>query len=82
MLEIVESAQKNYRMRNILLSLLLVITIHATAADIQVYFSPDGGCTEAVVRELGKAKSTVLVQAYSFTSAPIAKALVEAKKRG
>jgi len=63
MLEIVESAQKNYRMRNILLSLLLVITIHATAADIQVYFSPDGGCTEAVVRELGKAKSTVLVQA-------------------
>ena len=82
MLEIVESAQKNYRVRNILLSLLLVITIHATAADIQVYFSPDGGCTEAVVRELGKAKSTVLVQAYSFTSAPIAKALVEAKKRG
>ena len=82
MLEIVESAQKNYRMRNILLSLLLVITIHATAADIQVYFSPDGGCTEAVVRELGKVKSTVLVQAYSFTSAPIAKALVEAKKRG
>jgi len=82
MLEIVESAQKNYRMRNILLSLLLVITIHATAADIQVYFSPNGGCTEAVVRELGKAKSTVLVQAYSFTSAPIAKALVEAKKRG
>jgi phosphatidylserine/phosphatidylglycerophosphate/cardiolipin synthase-like enzyme len=69
-------------MRNLLFSLLLAITIHATAADIQVYFSPDGGCTEAVVRELGKAKSTVLVQAYSFTSAPIAKALVGAKSRG
>jgi phosphatidylserine/phosphatidylglycerophosphate/cardiolipin synthase-like enzyme len=28
------------------------------------------------------ARSNVLVQAYSFTSAPIAKALVDAKKRG
>ena len=42
---------------------------------IEVYFSPKGGCTEAVVKELGNAKTTVLVQAYSFTSAPIAKAL-------
>lgn len=47
-----------------------------------VYFSPKGGCTEAVVDALGKAKQTVLVQAYSFTSAPIAKALVDAHKRG
>ena len=49
---------------------------------IEVYFSPKGGCTEAVVRELRAAKRTVLVQAYSFTSAPIAKALIDAHKRG
>jgi phosphatidylserine/phosphatidylglycerophosphate/cardiolipin synthase-like enzyme len=49
---------------------------------IEVYFSPKGGCTEAVVRELGAARQTILVQAYSFTSAAIAKALVEAHKRG
>jgi phosphatidylserine/phosphatidylglycerophosphate/cardiolipin synthase-like enzyme len=49
---------------------------------IQVYFSPKGGCTEAVVRELNAAKTSVLVQAYSFTSTPIAKALLEAHKRG
>lgn len=48
----------------------------------QVFFSPKGGCTEAVVGALAKAKSTVLVQAYSFTSAPIAKALVDASHRG
>lgn len=48
----------------------------------EVYFSPHGGCTDAVVKELNKAKNTVLVQAYSFTSAPIAKALVDAHKRG
>ena len=48
----------------------------------QVCFSPQGGCTELVVQTLAQAKQTVLVQAYSFTSAPIAKALVAAKKRG
>jgi phosphatidylserine/phosphatidylglycerophosphate/cardiolipin synthase-like enzyme len=54
----------------------------ATDDGLAVYFSPKGGCTEAVVDALGKAKQTVLVQAYSFTSAPIAKALVDAHKRG
>ena len=54
----------------------------AAPASIQVYFSPKGGCTEAVVDALTKAKSTVLVQAYSFTSAPIAKALTDAHRRG
>ncbi len=46
-----------------------------------VYFSPHGGCTEAIVKQLGQAKTSVLVQAYSFTSAPIAKALLDAHKR-
>jgi len=47
-----------------------------------VYFSPNHGATKAVVDALNAAKATVLVQAYSFTSAPIAKALVEARARG
>jgi len=47
-----------------------------------VYFSPKGGCTEAIIKEIDKAKTSILVQAYSFTSAPIAKALLEAYKRG
>ena len=49
---------------------------------VEVCFSPKGGCTEAVVKKLNEAKSSVLVQAYSFTSVPIAKALVDAYKRG
>jgi phosphatidylserine/phosphatidylglycerophosphate/cardiolipin synthase-like enzyme len=47
-----------------------------------VYFSPGGGATDAIVRELGQAKRRVRVQAYSFTSAPIAKAVVDARLRG
>jgi phosphatidylserine/phosphatidylglycerophosphate/cardiolipin synthase-like enzyme len=47
-----------------------------------VCFTPGGNCTEQIVNALGEAKSRILVQAYSFTSAPIAKALLEAHKRG
>jgi phosphatidylserine/phosphatidylglycerophosphate/cardiolipin synthase-like enzyme len=49
---------------------------------VQVYFSPHGGATEAVVEALEHATNSILVQAYSFTSAPIANALVEAYRRG
>jgi len=48
----------------------------------QVAFSPSGGATQLVVDTLAHAQQTILVQAYSFTSAPIAQALVEAEKRG
>lgn len=49
---------------------------------LAVYFSPQGGATEAIVKELDQAKTSILMQAYSFTSAPIAKALVSAHERG
>jgi phosphatidylserine/phosphatidylglycerophosphate/cardiolipin synthase-like enzyme len=54
----------------------------AGGGSIQVHFSPKGGATDAVVRALNGARQRVRVQAYSFTSQPIAKALLEAKKRG
>jgi phosphatidylserine/phosphatidylglycerophosphate/cardiolipin synthase-like enzyme len=49
---------------------------------IDVFFSPNGGATNAIVNEIGKARKEIVVQAYSFTSKPIAKALLDAKKRG
>jgi phosphatidylserine/phosphatidylglycerophosphate/cardiolipin synthase-like enzyme len=49
---------------------------------IEVCFSPQDGCTEKIVDQVNAAKSEILVQAYSFTSAPIAKALLKAYKRG
>ncbi len=51
-------------------------------APVQLYFSPRGECTQAITREISAARSEVLVQAYSFTSAPIAKSLLDAHKRG
>jgi phosphatidylserine/phosphatidylglycerophosphate/cardiolipin synthase-like enzyme len=79
-------------MRSIPILLLIVVCLvgcqqetngpPAPPPTIEVWFSPNGGCTEAVVKELDAAKTTVIVQAYSFTSVPIAKALIEAHKRG
>jgi len=56
------------------------LTLNNTPA--RVCFSPNGGCTESIVKEINAAKSEILLQAYSFTSAPIAKALLYAHKRG
>jgi phosphatidylserine/phosphatidylglycerophosphate/cardiolipin synthase-like enzyme len=50
--------------------------------DIRVFYSPKGGCQEAVVQELHRARREILVMAYSFTNDAITQALVEAKKRG
>jgi phosphatidylserine/phosphatidylglycerophosphate/cardiolipin synthase-like enzyme len=50
-------------------------------SSVEIYFSPKGGATEACVSAIGAARKTIYIQAYSFTSAPIAKALVEAANR-
>ncbi len=82
---------KKYNSLAAFLCLALLIALQpAYAADIslpkdtpvKIYFSPQGGCTEAIVSEIDKAKTEILVQAYLFTSAPIAKALVGGHKRG
>jgi phosphatidylserine/phosphatidylglycerophosphate/cardiolipin synthase-like enzyme len=63
-------------------SLGLATDLTLNNTPVQVYFSPNGGCTESIVKEIDAAKSEILVQAYSFTSSPIAKALTDAFKRG
>jgi phosphatidylserine/phosphatidylglycerophosphate/cardiolipin synthase-like enzyme len=68
-----------------LLSILsfVAITAFAFQADItKVCFSPKGGCTENIIEQINAARSEILVQAHSFTSALIAKALIDAYKRG
>jgi phosphatidylserine/phosphatidylglycerophosphate/cardiolipin synthase-like enzyme len=76
----------------ILLALFAILILQNGQADtvklsqdtneIEVFFSPKGGCTEAIIRELSKAKTSIRIQAYSFTSAPIAKAVVDANRNG
>jgi phosphatidylserine/phosphatidylglycerophosphate/cardiolipin synthase-like enzyme len=72
------------------LAFLVVCTILRQAAPaqsplplppIEIHFSPNGDCTATILKELAAAKSSVLVQAYWFTSVPIAKALADTHKR-
>ncbi len=56
--------------------------LQLTNAPAQVYFSPRGGAQTAIVDAIGQARESIYVQAYSFTSAPIAKSLVDAARRG
>lgn len=65
----------------------LLIAPCAQAGELNSYnteicFSPHGGCTKTIVSQLRMAKSQILVQAYSFTSAPIASALRDAHHKG
>ena len=52
------------------------------AAELRTCFTPGEDCTSLIVQQINNAKSSVLVQAYSFTSEPIIKALSQAKQRG
>jgi hypothetical protein len=64
---------------NLLLGWPLFCLSYALAAQVTVCFTLEYGmtpsCTQQVVDALTSAKKSIPVQAYSFTSAPIAKAL-------
>ena len=71
------------------LTLLLAAAAPLPGADLvlkdapaHVYFSPNGGAQAALTAAIAQARQTILVQAYSFTSAPIAGALKAAHDRG
>jgi phosphatidylserine/phosphatidylglycerophosphate/cardiolipin synthase-like enzyme len=49
---------------------------------VQTCFSPQGKCSAHILREIESAKQELLVAVYAFTSADLAGALVQAKKRG
>lgn len=49
---------------------------------MSIFFSPAGGCTDAIVREISGARKEILVQAYSFTSKDIAAAISRKTREG
>lgn len=51
-------------------------------AHIRACFSPAGHCTKYILSAIENARTSILVQSYSFTSPHIAQALVEAFNKG
>lgn len=68
----------------LLLSILFSVPVAVSeAADTwSVCFTPPENCTDRINGAIREARRSIHVQAYSFTSAPIAKALLHAHKRG
>lgn len=64
------------------IALFLFAATPGLASDRIACFTPGDDCTALIVHSLAGAQRSILVQAYSFTSAPIAKALADAHKRG
>jgi phosphatidylserine/phosphatidylglycerophosphate/cardiolipin synthase-like enzyme len=53
----------------------------SSKATYEVCFTPDENCTSLVVNAINHAQHQILIQAYTFTSKPIYKALFFAKRR-
>lgn len=53
-----------------------------SSSHIQIRFSPGGECIKFTQQAIAMAQKHIFVQAYTFTSRPIAEALIEAHQRG
>jgi phosphatidylserine/phosphatidylglycerophosphate/cardiolipin synthase-like enzyme len=58
------------------------VSAFAGDADVQVAFSPDGGGEALVLSTIQSARISIRLLAYSFTAAPVVRALIAAKRRG
>ncbi len=61
---------------------VLLMVPQLWAGDVRIFFSPKGGCEEAVLAQIDKAHSYIHVAMYAFTSRYLAHALLRAKERG
>lgn len=71
-------------MKKIIVMILTWIACQSplTAMETQVYFSPNGGCQNAIIQEINKAEKTIDIAMYYFTSREIAQELVKKKNNG
>lgn len=65
------------------IGLIFVLLLNTTlASKLDVCFTPPSGCSEKIIEEIDKSKTSVYVQAYGFTSKTIADSLINAHLRG
>lgn len=69
-------------MRFLLTIVLSLMTVFSATASVQVGFSPEGSARALVLDTINSAHHSIDMMAYSFQSADIVQALVDAQKRG
>ena len=65
-----------------LLAALLILQAAPALAEPEVYFSPDGGIRDRLLRAINHTKATIDLAIFDFTSGELAGALLAAKERG
>jgi phosphatidylserine/phosphatidylglycerophosphate/cardiolipin synthase-like enzyme len=72
-----------YHYARYLLTLLICLCLSGCICPkITVCFTPGGECSAKIIDEIDHSQKSIYVQAFEFTSKPIAKSLIRAKKRG
>jgi len=69
-------------MKKVAFLTVLSIALFAIPVNVEIYFSPNGGCQQAVIDATNQAGGKIDVAMYIFTEGDIAKALIAAKDRG
>ena len=66
--------------KTILFLIICLMPWLSWAQGIEVFFSPNGGCQQAVISEIKKAAQTIDIAMYYLSSREIAQALVKAQE--
>ncbi len=72
----------NDAISNLVASLQQAKEINYVSNDVDVAFSPKQGATKLIINTIKNSEKSIFVAAYSFTSKPIANALIEAYQNG
>jgi phosphatidylserine/phosphatidylglycerophosphate/cardiolipin synthase-like enzyme len=70
------------RLLSCLLAVCIILPAAVALAEPEVYFSPNGGIRDRLLRAINHTKVTINVAIFDFTSGELAGALVAAKGRG
>src|SRR5207248_9493129 len=60
----------------------LILCLSGVVSSADVYFSPEGGVRDQIIKRINRSKSKIDIAMYSFSAGEIAQALADAKKRG
>ena len=77
-----ESLKKGKILISILILGLFLFSHSFSFAEIRIFFSPEGGIAEEIIRQIDNAQEYIDIAIYSFTYQPVAEAIIRAKNRG
>jgi phosphatidylserine/phosphatidylglycerophosphate/cardiolipin synthase-like enzyme len=63
-------------------SIVTISYVRITSSQLEVFFSPNGGCEQVIIHYISNAKSYIHILMFSFTLDSVADALIASHERG